>query len=34
MDKEAAIRGTVFNVDLENDYLYVIEHNVELKDES
>ncbi|MDD3793336.1 MAG: FecR domain-containing protein [Candidatus Gracilibacteria bacterium] len=34
MDKEAAIRGTIFNVDIERDYLYVIDHKVELSDSS
>lgn len=29
-DTEAAVRWTVFNVDLEKDYLYVIDHKVEL----
>lgn len=30
MDMEAAVRWTVYNVDLENDYLYVVEHKVDL----
>ncbi|MDR0771919.1 MAG: hypothetical protein LBF15_02460 [Candidatus Peribacteria bacterium] len=30
MDMEAAVRGTTFNVDLDNNYLYVIDNNVEL----
>ncbi len=30
MDMEAAVRWTVYNVDLENDYLYVVDHKVEL----
>lgn len=34
MDKEAAIRWTIFNVDIERDYLYVIDHKVELSDSS
>ncbi len=29
-DTEAAVRGTIFNVDLEKDYLYVIDHKVNL----
>lgn len=29
-DTEAAVRWTVFNVDLEKDYLYVVDHKVEL----
>ncbi|MDP2090917.1 MAG: FecR domain-containing protein [Candidatus Gracilibacteria bacterium] len=29
-DSEAAVRGTVFNVDLENDYLYVTNHKIDL----
>lgn len=32
MDKEAAIRGTIFNIDIDKDYLYVIDHNVTLSD--
>lgn len=28
MDYEAAVRWTVFNVDLENDYLYVVSHKI------
>jgi len=32
MDKEAAIRWTVFNVDINKDYIYVIDHNVLLSD--
>ena len=30
---EAWVRGTVFNVDLENDYIYVADHQVNLKKE-
>ncbi len=30
MDMEAAVRGTVYNVDLENDYLYVLDHSVDV----
>lgn len=30
MDVEAAVRWTIFNVDLENEYLYVIEDQVDL----
>lgn len=29
-DSEASVRWTVFNVDLTNDYLYVIDHSVDL----
>lgn len=29
-DTEAAVRWTIFNVDLEKDYLYVVDHKVEL----
>lgn len=29
-DSEAAVRWTVFNVDLDNDYLYVTDHKVDL----
>ncbi len=32
MDMEAAVRWTVYNVDLENNYLYVVNHWVELID--
>lgn len=32
MDMEAAVRWTVYNVDLDNNYLYVIDHSVELID--
>lgn len=34
MDMEAAVRWTVYNVDLENDYLYVIDHKVDLTTEN
>lgn len=30
MDVEAAVRWTIFNVDLENDYIYVLKHKIEL----
>lgn len=30
-DNEASVRWTIFNVDLDNNYLYVIDHNVNLK---
>lgn len=30
VDMEAAVRWTIFNVDLENEYLYVVENSVEL----
>lgn len=30
-DNEAAVRGTIFNVDLENDYLHVSKHAVSIK---
>ncbi|MDD3145198.1 MAG: FecR domain-containing protein [Candidatus Gracilibacteria bacterium] len=33
-DTEAAIRGTIFNLDLDKDYLYVIDHNVTLTKDS
>ncbi len=29
-DSEAAVRGTIFNIDLNNDYLSVIDHNIKL----
>jgi hypothetical protein len=32
MDKEAAIRGTIFNLDIDKNYLYVIDHQVHLTD--
>lgn len=34
MDMEAAVRWTVYNVDLENDYLYVLDHSVYVESES
>lgn len=33
-DTEAAIRWTIFNLDLDKDYLYVIDHNVTLTKDS
>jgi len=30
-DSEAAVRWTIFNVDLDNDYLYVLDHKLNLK---
>ncbi len=30
MDSEASVRGTVFDVDLENEYIYVLDHEVTL----
>lgn len=30
-DNEASVRWTIFNVDLDNNYLYVIDHNVNIK---
>lgn len=34
MDREAAVRWTTFNVDIDNDYLYVVDHKVDYKDSS
>ena len=34
MDSEASVRGTVFDVDLENGYIYVLDHEVRLTTEN